>query len=1364
MPFDGSERIIRSKAPAISRMIRATMPVMGYRASSADAVLPLGVIAICAASAHAGTGWPAALAVLAAAAGAAALWPRSSRALRACLAILALAAAAGRVHAAWLEQTWNERSSALLAAQLDDLRRHSERLLGDLRESARQAASIPDAGTALRGQRPALALAFRQLEALQRERPDQPSLALHGPSLAAVAWTGRIGELASLRALLPEREVVFVVETTLSTTLLATAPVRTPQGESLGLATAELPLAVRRNIRNEYLQDFDRLIGDAPNLEVRYFDLRDPAEDQHPLPPLPPGAPSHLLSLRSPSGASLALVRGVPPPLEDALVSLDAVYGRVLAGLGLVALLFLFRERPPSRLRLAALATAARALLAALPLPWPGPGSALLAPDAFRVPLPLPAALADTPLAVLLTSAYLALLAALAAGRSLERAPQRRHPALRTLLDGLGLALAALAFAWIETVSRRASVELESVALLPHDPVALALQLSLLLALAAAALLLFVLLLEAGTPTSRGGLVGRAAAWVALAAIGEVAAPDAVASLPVPALLALFAGVALAATTSRAWRPRLATASEPARAALGLAGIGTLALLLYPAIARFAEAELRRAIVEAHAPTVLQQPEWRDRVLREAQGQVDALGVLESEPPGAHPPDVEELAFTVWSATELARLGFSSAVEIQDDAGFVISRFASNLPTVSRRRPVPKDDGWLVTRERISVASAERPVLHARRLLSYSGRVHGAIHLYVGDDLLNLPFVSGRDPYAVLYRPARDARPRGRPLGLLVYDGRLRPVFSSAERPPLLDRETAEQVRRAPSGLWTTLALDGQLHDVYLFTDRRSVFGIGYPRLDAGRTLADVLEGTAGAVLLGLLGLLLLLALRSLLGRETLSIGSLLRAVRQRFALRLFAAFLLVAFVPVVVLQAVVGRFVAERLHREAESQALDLAAVARRAVEDFALFQRDEAPGDALVTDAALVWVASLIRNDLDVFGGGRLLASSKRELYASGLLAPRVPGPVFRELVLEERPFTLRQEQIGGFAYQVVSVPVRLDSPAPGVLSIPLALRQRDVEQVVRDLERTVRLAAALFLAAAAAIALSVSRRISGPVRDLTRATGRVAAGDFTTRVAAPVGDELGRLGDAFNSMAEELERQRADLERSNRLAAWAEMARQVAHEIKNPLTPIQLSAEHLRRVFGDPRHDFGRVLETCTATILEQVKSLREIATEFSAFARPPAQSPEDVALGALLDRVTSRYRRVMPEGVSLSLETAPELPPVRGDRRLLERAVVNLIENALQAVGDAGSIRVGLRVEGQSALVEVEDSGPGLDTEARARVFEPFFSTRSAGSGLGLALVKKIAEDHGGSAALRSEPGEPTRASLRLPLRPPPSAPV
>jgi signal transduction histidine kinase len=466
----------------------------------------------------------------------------------------------------------------------------------------------------------------------------------------------------------------------------------------------------------------------------------------------------------------------------------------------------------------------------------------------------------------------------------------------------------------------------------------------------------------------------------------------------------------------------------------------------------------------------------------------------------------------------------------------------------------------------------------------------------------------------------------------------------------------------------------------------------------------------------------------------------------------------------VVVLQAVVGRFVAERLRREADSQALDLAAVARRAVEDFALFQRDEAPGDAPVTDAALVWVSSLIRNDLDVFGGGRLLASSKRELYASGLLAPRVPGPVLRELVLEERPFSLRQEQIGGFAYQVVSVPVRLDSPAPGVLSIPLALRQRDVEQVVRDLERTVRLAAALFLGAAAAIALSVSRRISGPVRDLTRATGRVAAGDFATRVAAPAGDELGRLGDAFNRMAEELQGQRADLERSNRLAAWAEMARQVAHEIKNPLTPIQLSAEHLRRVFGDPRHDFGRVLETCTATILEQVRSLREIATEFSAFARPPAQSPEDVALGALLEKVASRYRRVLPEGVSLSLEMAPEVPPVRGDRRLLERAVVNLIENALQAVGDSGSIRVGLRLAEDGALIEVEDSGPGLDAEARARVFEPFFSTRSAGSGLGLALVKKIAEDHGGSAALRSGPGEPTRATLRLPLRPPPSAPA
>jgi nitrogen fixation/metabolism regulation signal transduction histidine kinase len=339
------------------------------------------------------------------------------------------------------------------------------------------------------------------------------------------------------------------------------------------------------------------------------------------------------------------------------------------------------------------------------------------------------------------------------------------------------------------------------------------------------------------------------------------------------------------------------------------------------------------------------------------------------------------------------------------------------------------------------------------------------------------------------------------------------------------------------------------------------------------------------------------------------------------------------------------------------------------------------------------------------------------------------------------------------------VVSVPVSLGR-RDGILSIPLALRQREAEAAIESLDRSINLASVLFLGLAAVLAHSMSRRISGPIQALTRATRRVAQGDLDARVATRSRDELQDLVDAFNQMAGDLDRQRRDLEKSNRLAAWAEMARQVAHEIKNPLTPIQLSAEHLRRVFRDPSADFAAALEACTATILRQVRSLRDIATEFSAFARPPASEPERVDLNALAREVVRPYVGVLPAGVSL--EVATEDPPaeVLGDRRLIERALVNLIENALQAVGDNG--RVDVRLERREAPprveISVQDSGAGVSAEILARAFEPFFSTKTGGSGLGLALVKKIAEDHGGGAALSQPPLGGTRALLWFPTPP------
>jgi nitrogen fixation/metabolism regulation signal transduction histidine kinase len=639
----------------------------------------------------------------------------------------------------------------------------------------------------------------------------------------------------------------------------------------------------------------------------------------------------------------------------------------------------------------------------------------------------------------------------------------------------------------------------------------------------------------------------------------------------------------------------------------------------------------------------------------------------------------------------------------------------------------------------------------ARRHLG--GQTRGAVHLYVGEDLSALPFLAPRDPYSALYRAT--AGRRAQPLALLAYDKSSTPVFSSAERPPALEPDLQARASQSHSGLWTTLLVEARPTEVFLFGDGQVVYGLGFPRLTAVAYAAGVLEGAVALTLLVVLVVVAVMLARTLLGRASFSLPALFEAVRRRFAVRLFVAFVILAVVPVAVLEGVVRRIMTQRLRHTAEDQALERAAVAQKAVEDYALFQRREAAGTRPVTDAALVWVASLIRNDLDVFGGGRLIASSKRELYASGLLPSRISGSVFKDLILDQLPATLRSERIGAFSSLVASVPVRLEGPEPAVLSIPLALRQRELQTTLDELDRTIRLSSLAFLVFAAALAHFMSRTISEPLRELTAATRRIADGDLGARVRTTNHDEILALVDSFNQMAGDLESQRRDLERSNRLAAWAEMARQVAHEVKNPLTPIQLSAEHLRRVYQDKTVDFDATLASCVDTILKQVRTLRGIVTEFSAFARPPGKDMALHDLAAVARSVLAPYAAHLAPTLSLELEAPPGLPLVRMDQRLVERALVNVVENALQAVHEGGRVTVRLWAEVGGVSAEVTDTGPGMEPTTRDRAFEPFFSTKSNGSGLGLALVKKILEDHGGGVSIDTEPGAGTRVRLWLP---------
>jgi nitrogen fixation/metabolism regulation signal transduction histidine kinase len=313
-------------------------------------------------------------------------------------------------------------------------------------------------------------------------------------------------------------------------------------------------------------------------------------------------------------------------------------------------------------------------------------------------------------------------------------------------------------------------------------------------------------------------------------------------------------------------------------------------------------------------------------------------------------------------------------------------------------------------------------------------------------------------------------------------------------------------------------------------------------------------------------------------------------------------------------------------------------------------------------------------------------------------------------------------------------------------------LALRSAMEEE--RDLDRLLPLvlpsifhglgiAMAGVLAIAAVLGLFIARRATGRVATLSAAARRVGEGDLTVRVAPRGSDELDDLGRAFDRMVAELSEARSRLVYMQKLSAWQEVARRLAHEIKNPLTPIQLAVQELGSKYrgGDPAYE--RLLTTAQEILTEEVGAIRRLVDDFSAFAKLPKVEPVPVDLGQVVDD----FSRAHPEWQkALEVERRGPIPALC-DRMLIRRVLANLVENAVQAAEAAGrtpAVRISVATAENEASLVVDDNGPGVPAEARERIFDPYMTTKEHGTGLGLAIVRKVMLDHGGDVRVADAP--------------------
>jgi nitrogen fixation/metabolism regulation signal transduction histidine kinase len=284
-------------------------------------------------------------------------------------------------------------------------------------------------------------------------------------------------------------------------------------------------------------------------------------------------------------------------------------------------------------------------------------------------------------------------------------------------------------------------------------------------------------------------------------------------------------------------------------------------------------------------------------------------------------------------------------------------------------------------------------------------------------------------------------------------------------------------------------------------------------------------------------------------------------------------------------------------------------------------------------------------------------------------------------------------------------------------------------------------------------------------GPVRriqELAAEARKVASGE-----ARPVrvrgGGEIAELAQSFDKMLEDLDAMRRRLAATTRVAAWREVARRVAHEVKNPLAPIRAAVETLRRLRSRNDPEFDKYFDEATRTVLDEVHRISNIVTEFTRFARLPPPKPTDVDLMELARQVVRLHEAATRAKMHVVVERVP--PVVRADRDQIVQVLTNLLQNALDAVkpqGEDGSVRVAIGTEGRTAVtVTVSDNGPGIAPEIAARLFEPYATTKRHGTGLGLAIAQRIAIEHNGELSyVPSKQGQGAAFRLVLPIEGPP----
>lgn len=416
-------------------------------------------------------------------------------------------------------------------------------------------------------------------------------------------------------------------------------------------------------------------------------------------------------------------------------------------------------------------------------------------------------------------------------------------------------------------------------------------------------------------------------------------------------------------------------------------------------------------------------------------------------------------------------------------------------------------------------------------------------------------------------------------------------------------------------------------------------------------------------------------------------------------------------------------------------------------------------------ITDSLKDWLhrelaklSNIFRTDINIYGAnGDLIASSRGEIFETGLISTRMNARAYSEIFQNFQADYSETETIGELSYLSAYKPIINNySDYLGFINLPYFINEDNYSQEITTfVVAFINLYVLLFLISIIA-AVFIANQITRPLVVIQENLKKIELGKHNEPIHYNRNDEIGGLVKVYNKKVDELAVSTDLLARSERESAWREMAKQIAHEIKNPLTPMKLSIQHLQRAKGKDE-EYNKYLKRVTGTLIEQIDSLSNIATEFSNFAKIPTARNQVFNLAEQLQKVIDLYETHNRANIEFNPKKLEKIE-VNADREQLFRAIINLIKNGIQSVPEnqIGEIKIWLEKKKKKAIIAVKDNGSGIPVELRNKLFSPSFTTKTSGMGLGLAIVKNIVENFSGRIWFKTDLKKGTTFFLEIPI--------